>query len=162
MTGIAKILRVRSLMASQFRQAFPLIRLVVPHFTLENWLCYAKALCRGDSGAGGILSAQGEDGYIYGLVCYRVATAPQLSRTLVVEHFIALDLFDGSAAIRALINAVDRIARDQHCTQVRLTLPQARIELGKIDDSIHGSFHGAGYEVDSVTLCKHLTSKWQL
>ena len=58
-------------------------------------------MCRRDSGAGGIVSAQGEDGYIYGQVCYRVAPALQLNRTLVVEHFVALDLFDGSAAIQA-------------------------------------------------------------
>lgn len=162
MTGVAKILHVRPLMASQFRQAFPLIRLMVPHLTLDSWVCYAEALCRGDSGAGGIVSAQGEDGYIYGLVCYRVAPSPQLGRTLVVEHFVALDLFDGSAAIRALIDAIERIARDRHCARVHLTLPHARTELGRIDGSLHGSFREAGYEVDSVTLCKRLISKWQI
>ena len=160
MTGMAKIFHVRSVTASQIRQAFPLIRLMESHLTLESWVRYAEALCRRQSGGtGGIVSAQGEDGYIYGLFCYSVAPASQPSRTLAVEHFVALDLFDGSAVIRALIDAIERIAHDHHCAQVQLALPRARIELGKKDGSLHGSFVRAGYEVDSVRLCKRLNSE---
>ena len=163
MTGMAKIFHVRPVMASQIRRAFPLIRLMDSQLTLESWVRYAEALCRRQSGGtGGIVSAQGEDGYIYGLFCYSVAPVSQPSRTLAVEHFVALDLFDGSAVIRALIDAIERIAHDHHCAQVHLTLPRERIELGKIDDSLQGSFGGAGYEVDSVRLCKRLTSQWHL
>ena len=61
-----------------------------------------------------------------------------------------------------MIGAIERIAPGHHCAQVQLTLPQARIELGEIDSSLHGSFRRAGYEVDKVTLCKRLTSKWQI
>ncbi len=160
MTGMAKIFHVRPLTASQIRQAFPLIRLMASHLTLESWVRFAEALCRRQSGgAGGIVSAQGEDGYIYGLFCYSVVPAPQLGRTFVVEHFVALDLFDGSAVIRTLIDAIERIAHDHRCAQVHLTLPRARIKLGTIDGSLHGSFGGAGYEVDGVRLCKRLTSE---
>ena len=162
MTGMAETLQVRSLMASQFRQAFPLIQLIIPYVTLESWVQYAHAFCRGDCGAAGMLSAQAEDGYIYGLACYRVVPDPQFSRTLVVEHFVALDLFDGSATARALIDAIERMAHDQHCAQVHLTLPQARIEFGETDGSLPGSIRGAGYDVNSVTLCKRLTSKSQI
>ena len=163
MTGMAKIFHVRPVTASQIRQAFPLIRLMDSQLTLESWVRYAEALYRRqDGGAGGIVSAQGGDGYIYGLFCYSIAPAPQFSRTLAVEHFVALDLFDGSAVIRALIDAIERIARDHHCAQVHLTLPRARIELGKIDGSLQDSFGGAGYEVDSVRLCKRLASEWHI
>jgi len=158
MTGMAETFQVRSLMAKQIRQAFPLIRLIMPHLTLESWVRYAEALCRWERGPEGILSAQGEDGYIYGLACYRVAPDPQFSRTLVVEHFVALDLFDGSATSRTLIDAIEWTAHDQHCAQVHLMLPQARIEFGETDGSLPGSFRGAGYDVDSVTLCKRLTA----
>ena len=162
MTGMAETLQVRSLMAKQIRQAFPLIRLIMPHLTLENWVRYAEALCRGERGPEGILSAQGEDGYIYGLACYRVAPDPQFSRTLVVEHFVALDLFDGSATSRTLIDAIEWTAHDQHCAHVHLTLPRARIGLEETDGSLSGSIRGAGYDVNSVTLCKRLTSKSQI
>ncbi len=157
---MVKTFHMRLLMTSQVRQAFPLIRLMGSHPTLESWVRYAEALCRRQrGGAGGIVSAQGEGAYIYGLFCYTVAPDVQLIRTLVVEHFIALDLFDGPAVIRTLIDAIERIAHDHHCAQVHLTLPRARIELGKTDGSLHGSFGGAGYEVDGVRLCKRLTSE---
>lgn len=155
---MGRIFVIGPLPASRFRQAFSLIRLTAPHLALESWLRYAEALCRPDGGgSGGMVSAEDEDGYIYGMFCYRVAPDPQLSRTLVVEHFIALGLFDRSATTRALIDAVEHIARDRQCVQVQLALPGARIELGKIDDSLHSSLGRAGYEVDGLRLCKRLS-----
>ncbi len=147
--------------ASRFRQAFSLIRLTAPRLALESWLRYAEALCRPDGGGGGIVSAEDEDGYIYGMFCYEVASDPQPSRTLVVEHFIALGLFDRSATTRALIDAVEHIARDRQCVQVLLALPGARIELGKIGDSLHSSLGRAGYEVDGLRLCKRLSPAYE-
>ncbi len=159
-TRMGRTFHVRSLRASEVRQAYPLIQLIVPCLTLEEWIRHVEALSTG--GHGGIVSAHGEDGYIYGLLCYRIARELGRGRALVVEHLVALDMFDRSTAIQTLIGAVERIARDHHCAQVQLALPGARIELGKIDGSIHGSFGGAGYEVDSIKLCKRLTSEWHI
>ena len=148
--------------ASRFRQAFSLIWLTAPHLALESWLRYAEALCRPDGGdAGGIVSAEDEDGYIYGMFCYRVAPDPRFSRTLDVEHFIALGLFDRSATTCALIDAVEHIARDRHCVQVQLALPCARIEFGKMDDSLHNWLGRAGYAVDGLRLCKRLSPAYE-
>lgn len=157
---MGRTFHVRSLRASEIRQAYPLIQLIVPCLTLEEWIRHAEDLSTG--GHGGIVSAHGEDGYIYGLLCYRIARELGRGRALVVEHLVALDLFDRPTAIQTLIGAVERIARDHHCAQVQLALSGARIELGKFDGSLHSSFGGAGYEMDGLRLCKRLTAEWHI
>lgn len=144
-------LSVRTLTAKQIAQAFPLVRAIVPDLTLENWLDYAKAIAKADGmERGGVVAAQDERGYIFGLFCYKIQYDICHGRTLAIENMVALDMVDRSGAMEALMGALDRIARQKGCQYVHIALPYKTIG--------HRSFlrplREAGHEIDNIRLCK--------
>lgn len=150
-------LSVRTLNVKQIGQAFPLVRAIVPELTLENWLSYAQAITNPDgSERGGVVAAQDEHGYIFGLFCYKLQHDICHGRTLMVENMVALDMVDRHGAMEALMGALERIARQKRCQYVHIALPYKAIG----QSSFLRPLRDAGHEIEGIRLCKpvHETS----
>ena len=105
----------------QIRAVYPLIREAVPTLDLARWLRFARQLTGPRrSGQRGIVAARREGrAYPCGLFCYRVEEDLRRGRTLVADHFVALDLLDPGAVVTALVEELERLAARLGCQTVR-------------------------------------------
>ncbi len=147
---------VRTLSESQLPQAYPLVQALASEHSLNAWLSYAKGFVAKGINAGGVLSAQDDAGYIYGLFCYEVVPDLGGGRVLVVEPFVALDLVDRLGPITVLIEAMERLAREQDCVSIHLQIPQ-RGDMRAVVD--FRPFRAAGYKLEGVRLCRRLAQE---
>ena len=105
----------------QIRAVYPLIREAVPTLDLAAWLRFARQLMGGRrSGQCGIVAARREGrAFPCGLFCYRVEVDLRRGRTLVADHFVALDLLDPGAVVAALVEELEALAARLGCRAVR-------------------------------------------
>lgn len=126
---------VRRLTGEDVMQAFPLARLAAGHLTLPAWLRFAEAMGaeppgakkprKPTDGSEGLLGVEDSRGYLYALCSFTVAPDLRTGRRLCVDNLVALDLIDGDIPARALIGALDRLARDLDCPGYVVQLPPA-------------------------------------
>lgn len=105
----------------QVRAVYPLIRQAVPTLELSAWLRFARQLTgvrRADQC--GIVAARREGrAFPCGLFCYRIEVDLRRGRTLIADHFVALDLLDPGAVVAALVEALEELAARLDCQAVR-------------------------------------------
>lgn len=120
---------VRPLDADQVLQAFPLIRALDPHLTLELWSRYAAPFVTPVDvpDRRRIITVQNEQGYIHGLAACRLTPDLHDKRTLDVENFVCLDLTGGRKAAAVLLEAAETTAQDWRCSVIRLSLLEPRL-----------------------------------
>lgn len=134
----------------QIPQAFPLIQSVRPDLDLGTWRAFAQQLAAPEAAAEhGIVAARGENGYLLGLVTYRIKRDLGCGPALLAEHFVALDLIDRAPVAAALIAALDEVGHHYGCVALHVILPRSQAGL-------LGSFRAAGYRPDGAVLCKRL------
>jgi hypothetical protein len=148
---------VRSLAANELSQAFPLVQAVAPEVTLDGWLQYADAVfAKGQSELGGIMSAYGQDGYIYGLFSFKIEHDLRYGRVLAVSNLVVLDLVDRHGARQALIGAIDRLAQQHVCDHSYVTVPHRGGAVAGADIAMMDCLRLAGLEVSSLSLSKRM------
>lgn len=154
--GIAvRILETRPLTPERIAQAFPLIQTAFPAVGLEDWRDFATPLASAKGPAdGGIIIAVSEQGYIVGLCCYRVARDLQHGAVLMADPFVALDLYDPQAVVRALADAVESLARERRCTAIH-TSPSGTGVKGA-DAWLIRILRNRGHRFESLMMCKLL------
>jgi hypothetical protein len=155
----------------QIDQAFPVVQTLAPDLKVERWRAFAAAALSppGGGGAGedpardagvprprGILTVQNGRGYIHGLFSYQVEESLRHGRTLAVENFIVLDLFDLAGAAEALLGGMDRTAQGLACTAIHTTLPDDYAKLSDYCSWVLACFREAGHGVETLRLCKRL------
>lgn len=153
---------VKPLGEGQVLQAYPLVQTAVPHLTLDQWLDYAKSVCedeRPEDPGTGVMSAQNDDGYIYGIYCHEVTNDIQHGRILKVSNLIAANLYDAGGIMDRMIDSMMKIARDQGCTAVHVDLPESPRSGPRPVEGVAGMLKGAGYRYESVALCRPLEEK---
>ncbi len=153
---------VKPLGEGQVLQAYPLVQTAVPHLTLDQWLDYAKVVCetaRSTSPGTGVMSAQNGEGYIYGIYCHEVSTDIQHGRILKVSNLIAANLYDAAGIMDRMIDSMLKMARDQGCAAVHVDLPEAPRKGPQPVEGLAGMLKGAGYQFESVALCRPLDQK---
>ncbi len=150
---------MKPLGGDQASQAWPLVQSASPRLTLEQWLGYIRGLAR-DGGddplAGGVMSAQNGDGYIYGIYCHAVEFDIQHGKVLKVRYFAAANLYDSTGVMDGLIESMASIARDRGCAAVHVDLPEKARREARPAKGVINRFRGAGYQVESVALCRPL------
>lgn len=126
---------VRPLDAKQVAQAFPLVRVLDPHLTLDSWSSYALPFIEASQNLDkqDIITVQSRQGYIHGLAACRLKPELHGSRVLEVENFVCLDLTGGRRAISTLLRATESYARNWNCSYIRLSLLEPRLEEGQPD-----------------------------
>lgn len=154
---MARTYHVRSLEEGEFARAYPLIRVLDPELSLNAWLGFARLFTvSSDAAARGIIAAQDDRGYIYGLCCY--TALPHLCHkiSLIVEPFVALHVVDPLGPSVALLEALEPIARRLDCAAIELVLPRSGSAETLADAAAAGAFRAAGYELEGIRLCRRL------
>ncbi len=162
MTQMSQRYLVKPLGEGQVLQAYPLVQTAVPHLTLDQWLDYAKVVCedaRRTAPGSGVMSAQNAEGYIYGIYCHEVTADIQHGRILKVSNLIAANLYDAAGIMDRMIDSMLKIARDQGCAAVHVDLPEAPRKGPQPVEGLAGMLKGAGYQFESVALCRPLEQK---
>jgi hypothetical protein len=148
---------VKPLGDDQALQAYPLVQSASPLLTLEQWLDYVRNLCQegeDDPLAGGVMSVQNPEGYIYGIYCHEVENDIQHGKVLKVSNFVAANLYDSTSVMDGLIKSIASIARDRGCAAVHVDLPEEAEHVSRPAEGVVSQFKGAGYQVESVALCR--------
>ncbi|MEE8443935.1 MAG: hypothetical protein V3S44_01210 [Alphaproteobacteria bacterium] len=162
MTKKVKKFVVKPLGEEQVMQAYPLVQSASPQLTLDQWMDYVQTLSQeGDSDprGGGVMSVQNGEGYIYGIYCHEVEANIQHGRVLKVSNFVAANLYDAKSVTGGLIDSMASVARDSGCGAVHVDLPEEIRPGPRLVDGIASQFKGAGYQVESVALCRSIKKK---
>lgn len=149
----------KTLSADQAAQAFPLIQTIVPSISLEHWSDFVRLVNRPQAPQArqaGIMTVQSERGYIHGLFCYTVGVDLRHGPVLSIENFVALDLVERELAVKALVNAMEKMAHRLDCRAIHVHLPDELVLPPESRQWLLSIFERAGHTVETVRLCKHL------
>lgn len=155
----------------QIDQAYPLVCAIAPGLEVDQWRAFAAAVLdsatpsgKGGGASGGsgrpadrgIMTVQNAQGYMHGLFSY--AAEPHLlhGRTLCVDNFVVLDLFDVAGVAEALLRAMEGLARRLGCTAIHTTLPDRCIQRDSGRDPIPDCFRTEGHRQETIRFCKEL------
>lgn len=143
----------------QIDQAYPLVRAIAPDLPVERWRSFATARIGASATPGmptGIMTVQSDRGYIHGLFIYAERDDLRHGKTLSVDNFIVLDLFNVADAASSLIQSMETLAKALGCVAIQASLPECYAQGGTTDGFMAGFFRDAGHHVDGVRFCKAL------
>jgi len=142
---------VQMLAPAQIRSVFPLIRQVVPTLDLAGWLRFARPLVNPRRPElGGIVVAQRPPRpFPSGVFCYRQERDLAHGKTLIAEHFVAIDLLEPEAVMAALLAELDVLARRFDCDAVRSIVHGSSPEIA-------GGLAAAGHRPEASLLWKQM------
>ena len=140
-----------NLLPGEAATVFPLMREAVPGLELKTWLRFARKIAspRRDTQCGIIVVQRGARPLPCGLFVYHREEDLAHGPILVAEHIVALDLLDPAPVMRALVEELDRLAKELGCTAIRAML------LGETSLVATG-LREAGHRHEGATLWKQL------
>jgi hypothetical protein len=113
-------LSVACLEGSHVERALPLIRLVAPQVSGEEWRDQAAgAVEKG----GGVIAVSAEDGLIHGIALFQPRNMLRLGRVLQVDDVITTELNRKAPVHRLLLDTLAHLARTLECTSLAMTVP---------------------------------------
>ena len=126
---------VETLAPSSIVSAYPLIRMVAPHLDLKAWKLQAGLAIdqrhRGDKGV--LIARAAQRQYICGMVWYRTQFDLNKGKILQAHNLVAVDLLDTELVVAQLVATLRKVARLNHCHNVKLIVPQASV----LSDILH-------------------------
>lgn len=155
----------------QIDQAYPLVCAIAPGLGVGQWRAFAAALLDsatvggnaknggGNDGlpaARGIMTVQNAQGYMHGLFSYTVEVQLLHGRTLCVDNFVVLDLFDVAGPAETLLQAMEGLARRLGCAAIHTTLPDRYMQRDTRRNPIPDCFRTEGHRQETVRFCKDL------
>ena len=152
------LMKVQLLTEGKVAQVYPLIQLLQPKLSLEAWHRFTAAhLGDGDIVERGILTVEDDRGTVFAMLTYAIDPDLSHGRALVAKDLIAVTPLDKfkRAAISALFEAVENLAKEKHCWAVHTRISEA--EARKEEDALRLSLLEEGHAVDHVVLCKPLS-----
>jgi hypothetical protein len=143
---------VAPLSLQRVAQAYPLVQSRNGEIAPEDWIRYASSLIQGEEGvaASGVLVAEQKSGVIAGLCTYRACADLTHTRTLRIEHFIVLSIFDQPRVARQLALELEGLAQILHCQAIHTEVP---LDAGEIAGE---ALAGLGHLEESRVLCKSI------
>lgn len=120
------------LVAKQLRpdglsRAYSLIQASGNSTCAVEWL--RRCLAGGNEEAGiGVIAVEDRNGYVRGLMCYRVTDDLVQGRTFDVVHMVLPGLVRQLRAFQALVDAANEFARKYSCFHIRIALPEGEDE----------------------------------
>jgi hypothetical protein len=141
--------RICALSEARLAEAWPLVRLRYPRWTLETWLAEARTLLAA-GGTAGVLAAETDTGCIYA-VCGYEADAHEGRETELALRIVANARWSGTAdPLEDLVAAIEAVAGNCGCTCVRVD-GAAIAAVGET-----GRWERLGYAWIGADLCKDL------
>ena len=101
-----------------FDAAYPLVRVVAPEVSAEQWLVYARKVRM----RGGLLGLIGAEDALCGLLTYRNEENLRRGRIFHIDNFFTFELNRAAPGRKALCEAAEALARKQGCTAVEIRL----------------------------------------
>lgn len=153
---------VRPLNLDQVPQAYPVVSILDPDLSPDQWSSYAIDLLTWPNGTGqrNILTVQNEQNHIFGLSIHWVKPDLRQGRILEIENFAVVDVIGNRAPARILLAALEEIAREQGCSCVSISLlnPLMRRWLRSRKQPAMDLFREAGFRGEQLRLrkCFHL------
>jgi hypothetical protein len=139
---------VRSLDRKEIATAYPLARMLAPSLDLAAWQRFAGAILDGaPTEERGILAAEGEGGYLCGLLIYRVVHDLRHGRVLTADHVLALDIVDRKPVAAALLSALEELSEALGCDALHTGFDTPQ-------ETLKALWEGAGHQVERTLLCK--------
>ena len=149
---------VKPLPYVQVLAAFPLVSVLDPGVTKEQWSDYATALLDTQNAgeSAGIITVQSDQGYIHGLSVYKVKQDLHRGRLLEIENFAVADMLGGKNAATTLLSALEDIALERGCYCISLGLlnPKMRRWLREPHHPAADLFRAAGFRGEPLRLRK--------
>jgi hypothetical protein len=149
------IFQTAFLSPKQAREAYPLVRLFHPALSLEKWLAFARRWRRMLRHRGGLVAMKDMRGYVHAVFSYRVDSNLRNEPVLRVSDLVVGRL-PGRLIDRALVESVERLAREIGCTSILFELPQSR--EGNVDPSNRSALAKAGYEPCAISFLRRQTA----
>ena len=147
-------LHLTPLQRTQIRQAYPLIQTIRPHLTLDAWQAYARRFpLEPGLGRSGIATLQDSNALILGLFAYRTGREPDHGLTLLVDHFVALDLIAPASVAEQLADGMEAIARKLDCRAVHTAVDCGESVCG---NHLVDLLCDLGHRLERFQLCKPL------
>ena len=152
--AMSNIFQTEYLSPKQAREAYPLVRLFHPVLSFEKWLAFARRWRRMLRHRGGLVAMKDMRGYVHAVFSYRVDTNLRNGPVLRVSDLMVGRL-PGRLIDRALVESVERLAREIDCTSILFELPQSR--EGNVDPSNRSALAKAGYEPCAISFLRRQT-----
>lgn len=135
--------------------AFPVVQTAFPHLTLGSWQDFAQEMTADKSPRdNGILEVENDRGVILGLSAFRLMRDLQHGSILTADNLIAVDIVNRESVARALIDALEDMAKIKHCAVIHATVFDRSVRQSK--SWLVGMLTSRAYEIDGLRLCKTL------
>jgi hypothetical protein len=149
---------VRALAPDQIPQAYPLVAIVEPTLTAEQWSDYAGALIseKAEREHHSIITVQSSQDYIYGLSVYWLRPDLRRGQILEIENFAVVDIVGNRTVARVLLEALQDVALrlDCSCISISLLNPQMRKWLREPKNPAMDLFRASGFRGEQLRLRK--------
>ena len=139
--------------------SFPLVRLVEPALSLDEWRSFVaeiKASRRRDGPMrGGVIVVDRMD-YIHGLFCYEAEPDLRSGTVLEVDRLIVVDNILDTGAAETVLAALETVAHTLFCGKIRVSLPEAWLSAPRSANAISRLLEQAGYANEAIAMAKSL------
>ena len=132
-------------------QAYPLVHMLHPLLTMDEWRSYARGLLTSDTPGRGVMSVQ-HDGYIRGLFCHWPVRSLQHGSIMIVDNFLVTGIFGTEETASTLIEAMELVAARHGCGAVQTLLTD------RPQTDVHIQLQARGHRIAKVVLNKMLFS----
>lgn len=146
-------LHLTPLRRTQVQQAFPLVQAIRPQMTLDEWEAFAWRFPADHQARAGIATLQDSNALILGLFAYRAGREPDHGRTLLVDHFVAMDIISPAAVAEHLADSMEALARRLDCRAVHTAVTDGESVSGR---HLVDLLRDLGHRLESFQLCKPL------
>lgn len=125
---------------------------------VETWRTFVDRHRNDPAGDAGGLVARSVQGYLCGLLLYRIDRRNKNGATLVCEHVVAADLPGRQKPMDALIDAAERIARRSACRWICVALPADGDPFATEATGCQASLFRAGYALEALSFRRRAVS----
>lgn len=150
--------QVKPLLVEQIPQAYPVVSILDPGLSPQQWCDYARNLLTHPDGPDGhnILTVQNAQAHIFGLSIHWVKPDLRQGRILEIENFAVVDIIGNRAPDRILLRALEEIAREGGCGCISISLlnPHMRKWLRDKKTPAMDVFRAAGFRGEQLRLRK--------
>ncbi len=141
--------RIRALPDCRLAEAWPLVHLRYPDWTMDTWLAEARTLLA-EEGAGGILAAETNAGYIYAVCGYQMDPCDGSGTALDVRIVANVGWRGTADPLASLLKVVEGVARDHGFARIRVD----GSSVAAVGETAR--WEGLGYSWMGLDLCKEL------